>query len=73
VPDPAPLPDWVRDEVADWPEDAWGVHHVRLLLRDGRVLEPVAILPSGEVVGWGQAGAAEFDPDDVVAIERADR
>jgi hypothetical protein len=59
--------------VAEWPEDAWGVHQARLLLRDGSVLEPVAILPSGDVVGWGQAGPVEFEPDDVVAIERVDR
>ena len=73
MPEPAPLPDWVREEVAGWPEDAWGVHQARLLLRDGRVLEPVAVLPSGEVAGWGGAGAAEFEADDVVAIERLDR
>ena len=70
--EPAPLPDWVRAEVAAWPEDAWGVHQARLLLRDGRVIEPVAVLPSGEVAGWGQAGSVDFEADDVVAIERLD-
>jgi len=36
------------------------------------VIAPVAILPSGDIVGWGQAGEAEFDADDIVAIERID-
>jgi hypothetical protein len=73
VGEPTELPDWVRAEVAEWPLDAWGVHHARLLLRDGTVLEPVAVLPSGELAGWGGAGAVEFEADDVVAIERLDR
>jgi hypothetical protein len=72
VPEPLRLPDWVAAEVSSWPQDAWGVHQTRLLLRDGRVLEPVAVLPSGDVVGWGEAGAAEFAADDIVAIERID-
>ena len=66
------LPDWLLAEVAGWPEDAWGAHQTRLLLRDGRVIAPVAILPSGDVVGWGSAGEVEFDADDIVAIERVD-
>ena len=66
---PERLPSWVLDEVASWPQDAWGVHHVRILLRDGRVLAPVAVLPSGDIVGWGEAGEVSFDPDDIVAIE----
>ena len=69
---PERLPDWVLDEIALWPQDAFGVQHTRLLLRDGRVLAPVAVMPSGDIVGWGSAGAAEFDPDDIVAIERID-
>jgi hypothetical protein len=68
----SPLPDWVLAEVAAWPQDAWGVHHVRLLLRDGRVVAPVAVLPGGDVVGWGTAGPDEFAVDDIVAIERVD-
>ena len=67
------LPEWVLEEVAGWPQDAWGVHHARLLLRDGRVIAPVAVLPSGDLAGWGEAGEADFDPDDIVAIARADR
>jgi hypothetical protein len=43
-----------------------------LLLRDGRVVEPVAVLPSGDVVGWGKAGSVDFVADDIVAIERVD-
>ena len=66
------LPDWVLEEVAAWPQDAWGVQHARLLLRDGRVIAPVAILPSGDVVAWGQGSPGELEPDDIVAIERAD-
>jgi hypothetical protein len=66
------LPEWVLEEVAAWPQDAWGVHHARLLLRDGRVIAPVAVLPSGDLAGWGEAGEVDFDPDDIVAIERAD-
>lgn len=66
------LPTWVLAEVAGWPQDAWGVHHARILLRDGRVLAPVAILPSGDIAGWGEAGEASFEPDDIVAIEPAD-
>jgi hypothetical protein len=62
----------VLAEVAGWPQDAWGVHHARLLLRDGRVIAPVAILPGGDVVAWGSAGPAEFEADDIVAIERVD-
>ena len=38
----------------------------------GVLLAPVAVMPSGDIVGWGTAGAAEFDPDDIVAIERID-
>ena len=68
--DPPLLPDWLRAEVAEWPQDAFGVHQARLLLRDGTVIAPVAILPSGDIVGWGEAGEAEFDSDDIVAIER---
>jgi hypothetical protein len=70
VPEPPRLPDWLRAEVADWPQDAFGAHQARLLLRDGTVIAPVAILPSGYIVGWGEAGEAEFDEDDIVAIER---
>jgi hypothetical protein len=66
------LPAWVLEEVAAWPQDAWGVHHARLLLRDGRVIAPVAILPSGDVAAWGEAGPAELEPDEIVAIERVD-
>ena len=69
---PPRLPDWLRAEVADWPQDAFGAHQARLLLRDGTVIAPVAILPSGDIVGWGEAGEAEFDEDDIVAIERID-
>lgn len=69
---PPRLPDWLRAEVADWPQDAFGAHQARLLLRDGTVIAPVAILPSGDIVGWGEAGEAEFDEDDIVAIERVD-
>ena len=70
--EPKKLPDWLLAEVAGWPEDAWGAHQTRLLLRAGRVIAPVAILPSGDVVGWGSAGEVEFDADDIVAIERVD-
>jgi hypothetical protein len=66
------LPDWVLEEVATWPQDAWGVHHARLLLRDGRVIAPVAILPSGDVAAWGEGSPGELEPADIVAIERAD-
>ena len=72
MPEPPRLPDWLRAEVADWPQDAFGVHQARVLLRDGTVIAPVAILPSGDIVGWGEAGEAEFDEDDIVAIERVD-
>ena len=70
--DPPRLPDWLVAEVAGWPQDAFGAHQTRLLLRDGTVVARVAILPSGDIVGWGQAGEAEFDADDIVAIERID-
>ena len=70
--EPPRLPDWLVAEVAGWPQDAFGAHQTRLLLRDGTVIEPVAILPSGDIVGWGQAGEAQFDADDIVAIERID-
>jgi hypothetical protein len=30
------------------------------------------VLPSGDVVGWGEAGPESFDADDIVAIERID-
>ena len=66
------LPDWVLEEVAGWPQDAWGVHHARLLLRDGRVVAPVAILPSGDVAAWGELSPDELEPEDIVAIERVD-
>jgi hypothetical protein len=69
---PPRLPEWLLQEVASWPQDAWGVQHARLLLRDGRVIAPVAILPSGDIVGWADAGEVPFDADDIVAIERAD-
>jgi hypothetical protein len=36
------------------------------------VIAPVAILPSGDVVGWGDAGKVEFAEDDIVAVERVD-
>ena len=61
--EPPRLPDWLAAEVASWPQDAWGAHQTRLLLRDGRVIEPVAVLPSGDV---------EFAAEDIVAIERID-
>ena len=67
------LPSWVLEEVRGWPEDAWGVHHARLLLRDGRVVAPVAILPSGDVATWGEGTEPDFDADEIVAIERVDR
>ena len=70
--DPPRLPDWLVAEVAGWPQDAFGAHQARLLLRDGTVIAPVAILPSGDIVRWGQAGEAQFDADDIVAIERID-
>jgi hypothetical protein len=70
--EPPRLPEWLAAEVAQWPQDAWGAHQARLLLRDGRVLEPVAILPSGDIVGWAGAGDVDFEADDIVAIERID-
>ena len=70
--DPPRLPGWLRAEVAEWPQDAFGAQQARLLLRDGTVIAPVAILPSGDIVGWGEAGEAQFDADDIVAIERID-
>jgi hypothetical protein len=36
------------------------------------VLEPVAVLPSGDIAAWGPAGDADFSIDDIVAIERID-
>jgi hypothetical protein len=66
------LPEWVLAEVASWPQDAFGVYQTRLLLRDGSVVAPVAVLPSGDVTGWGKAGDVNFAPDDIVAIERLD-
>jgi len=72
VNEPARLPDWIVAEVASWPQDAWGAQQTRLLLRDGRVIEPVAVLPSGDVVGWGSAGSVDFAAEDIVAIERID-
>ena len=72
MPDPPRLPEWLAVEVAEWPQDAWGVHQARLLLRDGSVIAPVAILPSGDIVGWGSAGEVDFAADDIVAIERID-
>ena len=69
--EPPRLPAWLVAEVASWPQDAWGVHQARLLLRDGRVIEPVAILPSGDIVGWGEAGEVPLEADDIVAIEPA--
>ena len=70
--EPTRLPDCLAAEVASWPQDAWGAHQTRLLLRDGRVIEPVAVLPSGDVVGWGRAGEEDFAAEDIVAIERID-
>ena len=70
--EPPRLPDWLAAEVASWPQDAWGAHQTRLLLRDGRVIEPVAVLPRGDVVGGGPAGAVEFAAGDIVAIGRLD-
>jgi hypothetical protein len=70
--EPPRLPDWLRAEVAEWPQDAFGVQQARLLLRDGTVIAPVAILPSGDIVGWGEAGETEFEDEDIVAIERID-
>ena len=58
--------------MAEWPQDAFGAHQARLLLRDGTVIAPVAIMPSGDIVGWGQAGDVEFAENDIVAIERID-
>jgi hypothetical protein len=72
VSDPPRLPEWLAAAVAEWPQDAWGVHQARLLLRDGSVIAPVAILPSGDIVGWGSAGEVDFAADDIVAIERID-
>jgi len=69
---PPRLPEWLLAEVASWPQDAFGVHQARLLLRDGRVIAPVAILPSGDLAGWGEAGEIPFAADDIVAVERAD-
>ena len=69
---PERLPEHILDEMAAWPQDAFGVQHTRLLLRDGQVLEPVAVMPSGDIVGWGSAGSVEFEPEDIVAIERID-
>jgi hypothetical protein len=66
------LPEWLRAEVAGWPQDAFGAHQARLLLRNGTVIAPVAILPSGDIVGWGEAGEVDFNGDDIVAIERID-
>ena len=70
--EPPRLPGWLASEVAEWPQDAFGAHQARLLLRDGTVIAPVAILPSGDIVGWGAAGEVAFDADDIVAIERVD-
>jgi hypothetical protein len=70
--EPPRLPEWLAAEVAEWPQDAFGAHQTRLLLRDGRVIEPVAILPSGDIVGWAAAGDVPFEGDDIVAIERID-
>jgi hypothetical protein len=72
VQEPPRLPDWLAAEVAEWPQDAFGAYQTRLLLRDGSVIEPVAILPSGDIVGWAAAGDVEFEADDIVAIERLD-
>ena len=70
--EPPRLPDWALAEVSGWPEDAWGVHHARILLRDGTVVAPVAVLGGGELVGWGDAGEVPFAAEDIVAIERVD-
>jgi hypothetical protein len=70
--EPPRLPEWLRAEVAEWPQDAFGAQQARLLLRDGTVIAPVAILPSGDIVGWGEAGEVEFDAEDIVAIEPID-
>ncbi len=70
--EPPRLPDWLAAEVAAWPQDAWGAHQTRILLRDGSVIEPVAILPSGDIVGWASAGDVPFAAEDIVAIERLD-
>jgi hypothetical protein len=69
---PVRLPQWALAEIASWPQDAWGVHQARLLLRDGRVIAPVAILPSGDIVGWAEAGEEPLEADEIVAIERVD-
>jgi hypothetical protein len=69
---PSRLPEWLLAEIAAWPQDAWGVHQARLLLRDGRVVAPVAVLPSGDIVGWAEAGEVSLETDDIVAIERID-
>lgn len=71
--EPPRLPDWLLAEVEKWPQDAWGVHQARLLLRDGSLIEPVAILPSGDIAGWGEAGESKFVAEDIVAIERIDQ
>jgi hypothetical protein len=72
VSEPPRLPEWLAAEVAGWPQDAFGAHQARLLLRDGSVVEPVAILPSGDIVGWAAAGDVPFASEDIVAIERID-
>ena len=40
--EPPRLPDWLRAEVGGWPQDAFGAHQTRLLLRDGTVIATVA-------------------------------
>ena len=59
-------------QICSYLSQVYSAHQTRLLLRDGRVIEPVAVLPSGDVVGWGQAGEEDFAAEDIVAIERID-
>ena len=76
--EPARLPDWLAAEVASWPQDAWGAHQTRLLLRDGRYygdelgLGDVAVAPGAARDPAGRDPQRAPMPWSLVAEQRED-
>ena len=63
-----PLPDLIKDKIAEMPEYSYGVNKVTVELDDGRIYDEVFVGWGEEIVKVGTSIEVPFDPSRVVKV-----
>ena len=63
-----PLPDLIKDKIAEMPEYSYGVNKVTVELDDGRTYDEVFVGWGEEIIKVGTSMVVPFDPSRVIKV-----